>query len=104
MSSRRRSQLKQEVNSKMSCYDVLYRFYEADPTIIFEVNYKAYEGTMSDLRVRTGRLQLLVTLSFPARPQYSKATFEASQLKKWYQDKDPNNRTPSSPFIPLCSS
>ncbi len=29
MSNRRRPQLKQEVNSKMSHYDVLYRFYEA---------------------------------------------------------------------------
>ncbi len=29
MSNRRRPQLKQEVNIKMSHYDVLYRFYEA---------------------------------------------------------------------------
>ncbi|NES67037.1 MAG: hypothetical protein F6K24_18185 [Okeania sp. SIO2D1] len=76
---------------------------QGDPTIIFEVDYKAYEGVMSDLRVRTGRLQLLTTLSFPARPQYGKATFEASELERWYQDKNPDNRTPPSPFIPLCS-
>ncbi|MGD1714960.1 hypothetical protein [Dapis sp. BLCC M172] len=31
MSNRRRPQLKQEVNSKMPYYDVLYRFYEAGP-------------------------------------------------------------------------
>ncbi|NEQ77025.1 MAG: hypothetical protein F6K23_30825 [Okeania sp. SIO2C9] len=37
MSSRRRPHKKQEVNSKMSFYDVLYRFYEADEE---EVNIK----------------------------------------------------------------
>ncbi|NEQ36401.1 MAG: hypothetical protein F6K40_09000 [Okeania sp. SIO3I5] len=77
---------------------------EGDPTTVFEVDYKAFEGVMSDLRVRTGSLQLLMTLSFPPRPQYGKATVEAWELKEWYLDKDSSNRTPPSPYIPLCTT
>ncbi|NEP81210.1 MAG: hypothetical protein F6K39_25450 [Okeania sp. SIO3B3] len=77
---------------------------EGDPTTIFEVDYKAFEGVMTDLRVRTGVLQLLIKLSFPPRPQYGQTTFEAWELKEWYQDKDSSNRTPPSSYIPLCSS
>ncbi len=45
MSNRRRPQLKQEVNSKISYYDVLYRFYKAVELIRRETLKPIYLST-----------------------------------------------------------
>ncbi|NEQ36394.1 MAG: hypothetical protein F6K40_08960 [Okeania sp. SIO3I5] len=89
-------------------YSDFYKFpiYQTDDSFeaIFEVDYTVFNGVISDIRNRSGKLELLFTLSFPPRPQYSNATLKPDQLVEWHENVDENDFTPPNPFIPVCCS